>query len=276
MTQYPAVLDQQFGQALKNIKSRISVLENRTNAIGTNADGSVTVSNLFVVNGTGLASIVPDPTLSYAPTASPALEFSDGLGSSATPFLLYSAEIQTGGGQPYEFGSMHGPSSLADSAASLVEAVLYAGGTGANAAHGALYWENNHPLSVQSVLWDQWGVTLSQPMSGSLASLGTIVTGSALQNDQPPGTGSLPKFFHPSGYSGNSNAAGEITFNHGCTFTPQGMIVIPNAPGIANNLTIGIESNVFNATTATFSVKFANTNTAYASAFLTFYALLWG
>jgi hypothetical protein len=113
-------------------------------------------------------------------------------------------------------------------------------------------------------------------MSGSLASAGTVVVGSAIQNDQPPGTGSLSKFIHAAGYSGNTNASGELTFNHGCNFTPQGMLVLPNAPGIANNLTIGIESNVFNATTATFSVKFANTNTAYASLFLTFYALLWG
>lgn len=277
MTRYRLPLEDQFGALIGDLKKRLSVLEQRTNAIGTNSNGSVTVSNLFVVNASGQVRVVPESALPFVTDISPSIELDSGQGSSTVPFLLYSHLVTDEPSSPFEEGVIRGPQSAADSAGSAAVIYMSGGGTGANVASGVLQWEqNNGPVANDTVLWDQWGLTLTQPYSGSLASAGATVKGSALQNDQPPGSGELPKFFHPSGYSGTTNASGELTFNHGCTFTPQGMGIWVNASGVGANLMVGIEANRFTSTQATFWVKVADTGALYASSFLTFYALLWG
>lgn len=271
MTRYKPTLEQQFAEQVRSLRARIGTLEQRTNPLGTNSDGSVTVSNLTVVGASGGSLTVnPNP----GTLRSPVIQFYGGVpGITATPGGINS---NVNGTIPNQFESLFGtgPIGAGDANGSYVFWELNSGGSGTDAAHGELVWlDTNTQAAVAG--WDQWGLTLTQPYTGSLASLGATVTGSAIQNDQPPSGGELAKFIHAAGYSGNSNASGEIAFNHGCSFTPQGMLVQANAAGIANNLTIGIET-AFTSTTATFSVKFADTNTAYSSRFLTFYALLWG
>ncbi len=279
MTRYQPVLDKQFENALKGLRARLGVVEQRTNALGTNSDGSVTASNLFVVNANGQVRIVPEGKLPFTSGLSPSVELDSGQGSSTVPFLLYSHLVADEPSSPFEEGVIRGPQSAADSAGSAAVIIVSGGGTGPNVASGVLEWEQNlgaSPVFNNTVLWDQWGLTFTQPASGSLASAGPTVTGSAIQNDQPPSAGSAPKFLHMSGYSGTTNASGELTFNHGCSFTPQGMSVTVTAPGIGANIMVGVESSSLTATQATFWAKVADTGAAYGSSFLTFFAQLWG
>lgn len=279
MTRYKPPLEGQFAAEIRNLRTRIATLEARTNPLGTNADGSVTMSNLYVVNGGGQVRIVPEGKLPLTVGVSPSIELDDGQGSSTVPFVLYSHERTDAPSSPFEEGLIRGPQSAADPTGSVALIRLHGAGNAANVAGGLLEWEQNlgaSPVSNTTALWDQWGLTLTQPYTGSLAAAGPTVTGSAIQNDQPPSAGELPKFLHMAGYSGTTNASGELTFNHGCQFTPQGMIPIVNASGVGANLMCGVESNRFTSTQATFWVKVADTGAIYASSFLTFYCQLWG
>lgn len=52
MTRYPTPPHQAVPKAIGDVLSRLTRLENRTNAVGTNADGTITIANLRIVNST--------------------------------------------------------------------------------------------------------------------------------------------------------------------------------------------------------------------------------
>ncbi len=53
MTRYQPKLEDQFASFLRDLRDRIGAVESRTNAFGTNADGTVNIANLAVVNHGG-------------------------------------------------------------------------------------------------------------------------------------------------------------------------------------------------------------------------------
>jgi hypothetical protein len=264
MTQYPAVGDQQFGQLIRDLRARIGVLESRTNAIGTNADGSVTVANLFVVNGTGSISMTPDPNLPTVVNVSPALIISDGLGTSELPPQLYSREVDIGGGFSFEQFVVRGPQSLADTAKSCVLTFMGGAGPGTDAAGGSLSWEQNAGGNIRTdnVAWDQWGVTLEQPTTGSAATNTTII-GSALQNDQWAGSNVAPKFVRMGNFAGTTDASGNLAGTGlGLGFTPTGLVVTRNQTSAGAG---PFCASWFNLSSGGFTTHWVNGTTAYAT-----------
>ena len=273
MTRYQPVAEEQFKTSLRRLQDRVGTLESRTNAVGTNADGSVSVSNLYVVGDTGSSlSITPNDTTQQ----SPAIRFSGNVPDiTASPAVINTNVVGTAPNL-FEVLFLDSPVGAGDTDSSIARVSLISGGTGTDAAHGNLAFKSAS-LNEAVVQWDQWGITARQPASGSFPGGAAVVTGSVLQNDTAAFLGgSAPKFFHAAGYSGTTNSAGELTFSHGCQFTPQGAVVNVNAGGVGFNLMVGVESTGFTSTTAKLWVLNAMTAAPYASSFLTFYALLWG
>lgn len=264
MTQYPVPREQQFEKTIREMLRRLGTLESRTNSLGTGSGGALTVPSMTVVGANGSVMIAPDPDLPSPGTDSPAVIISDGQGSSALPPQLYSREITSGGGEPFEELVVRGPQSTADSQQSAALIFMDGGGTVANAALGRLSWEQNvGPAITYNVQWDQWGVTLEQPASGSAASGGALVNGSAVQNDVPPSGGASAKFLRMGSFSGTTDGSGNLAVTGlGLGFTPSGVVVTRNggtAPAaVACKSASGLSSSGF-------STYWDNAGAAYAS-----------
>lgn len=98
------------------------------------------------------------------------------------------------------------------------------------------------------------------------------VTGDVLQLDTSNNDRQL---IHLASYSGTTGGTGHLVANHGCSFTPKGMIITQNgSPGPIANLTWG----VVNLTSTQFDVFFikADTNVAWATQPVSFYAEFYG
>lgn len=230
MTRYPAPAEQQFAAAMRELRARVTSLEQRTNALGTSGAGTASFPSVTVAGAAGAATLAQNPSLPSPGTSSPALMFSDGQGSSAAAPQLYSHEVTAGAGQPFEELVLAGPRSSADTQLSAASVVLDGGGTGANAARGALGWAQNVGAAVlANLVWDQWGVTAQQPASGSAASGGALVTGSAVQNDVAPSGGSSAKFVRMGAFSGTTDGSGNLAVSGlALGFTPSGVLVLRN------------------------------------------------
>lgn len=62
MTRYLETLDRQFPAAFKRLLGRVSLLENRLAAFGTNADGTISINNLVTVNHIGGQTLIYNGT----------------------------------------------------------------------------------------------------------------------------------------------------------------------------------------------------------------------
>jgi hypothetical protein len=266
VTQYPVPVEQLFEKTMRELLRRVGVLESRTNALGTSgAGGALTVPSLSVVGSNGSVMVAPDPDLPSPGTDSPAVIISDGQGSSALPPQLYSREITSGTGQPFEELVVRGPQSTADSQQSAALIFMDGGGTVANAALGRLSWEQNvGPAISYNVQWDQWGVTLEQPASGSAAGGGALVSGSALQNDVPPSGGSAPKFARMGVFSGTTDGSGNLAVTGlALGFTPTGVVVTRNGGTGPAGVSCKSASSL---SSSGFSTYWDNAGAAYTSA----------
>lgn len=86
---------------------------------------------------------------------------------------------------------------------------------------------------------------------------------------------STNNLIHAASYSGTTNAAGHLVFNHGAGFTPTGAVVTGTAPGgTFANLTYGVDN--LTSTQADVNWTVANTAAAFANQVITFNMLLWG
>lgn len=98
------------------------------------------------------------------------------------------------------------------------------------------------------------------------------VQGSMVQSDQH----STNNLIHAGSYSGTTDAAGHLIFNHGCAFTPTGAVATGLAPavGLFPNLTFGTDG--FTGTQANLSCIVANTGAAYANQPVMFNVVFFG
>lgn len=227
MTRYPAPLEQQLARTIRDLRDRVTVLEQRTNTLGTGGTGAAAFPSVTVAGPNGTLALAKNPSLPSPGTSSPAVIFSDGQGSSASAPQLYSHEVVAGANQPLEELVLAGPRSSADTQLSAASLLLDGGGTGANAARGALGWAQNvGAAALANLVWDQWGLTAQQPASGSAASGGAAVTGSAVQNDVAPSSGSSAKFLRMGAFSGTTDGSGNLAVSGlALGFTPSGVLV---------------------------------------------------
>lgn len=230
MTRYPTPLEQQFAATIRDLRGRITVLEQRTNTLGTGSGGAAAFPSVTVAGPNGTLALAQNPSLPSPGTSSPAVILSDGQGSSASAPQLYSHEVSAGANQPFEELVLAGPRSSADAQLSAASVLLDGGGTGANGARGSLGWAQNvGGAALANLVWDQWGVTAQQPASGSAASGGALVAGSALQNDVAPSSGSSAKFARMGAFSGTTDGSGNLAVTGlALGFTPSGVVVSRN------------------------------------------------
>lgn len=264
MTQYPAPAEQQFAKTIRELRSRITSLEQRTNALGTGGAGAAAFPSVTVAGPNGQVTLAQNPSLPSPGTSSPALIFSDGQGSSASAPQLYSREVTSGANQPYEEQVLAGPRSSADTQLSAATVLLDGGGSGANAARGALGWAQNvGGASLANLVWDQWGVTAQQPASGSAAAGGALVSGSAVQNDVAPSGGASAKFVRMGAFSGTTDGSGNLAVSGlALGFTPSGVVVTRNGgTGLAGVVCKSASS----LSSGGFSTYWDNAGAAYAS-----------
>lgn len=99
------------------------------------------------------------------------------------------------------------------------------------------------------------------------------IVGNLVQTDNVGNSGQV---IHAAAYSGTTDGAGHLIFNHGCAFTPAGAVVTGRAPavGIFPNLTIGTDG--FTSTQANLTFTVASTGAAYATQPVMFQAIFFG
>ncbi len=276
MTQYPTPVEQALPKLIRDLRARVTSLEQRTNALGSAAGtGALSLPAVTVTGPNGTLTLAQNPSLPSPGTSSPALILSDGQGSSAYAPQLYSHEVTAGSNQPFEELVAAGPQSSADTQLSAASMVLDGGGTGVNAARGALKWAQNvGAAALAAVGWDQWGVTLAQPASGSAASGGAQVTGSAVQNDVAPSGGSSAKFVRMGVLSGTTDGSGNLAVTGlALGFTPSGVVVMRNGgtgpAAVACKSASGLSSSGF-------STYWDNAGVAYASSAVAGWFIVFG
>jgi len=275
LTRYPAPLEQQFAKTIRDLRDRITVLEQRTNTLGTGSGGAAAFPSVTVAGPNGTLTLAQNPSLPSPGTSSPATIFSDGQGSSASAPQLYSHEVTAGANQPFEEMVLAGPRSSADTQLSAASVLLDGGGTGANAARGSLGWvQNVGAAALANLTWDQWGLTTQQPASGSAAAGGALVTGSAVQNDVAPASGSSAKFVRMGTFSGTTDGSGNLAVSGlALGFTPTGVVVQRNGGTGPAGVVCKSASSL---SSSGFSTYWDNGGAAYASSAVVGWFLAFG
>jgi hypothetical protein len=158
----------------------------------------------------------------------------------------------------FEVFSIYSAVSLGDANASKASILLYSGGTGTDAAHGSLRFDDNS-IGIERIRWDQHGVLM---VGGELAStyIGNPMIAQGLNYWRVSMTV----------ISGTTDGSGNLVFNHGASFTPSIGLVMRTTGGVGQ-IYVGNWTSTQGTATA-----YSVTGTLQATTGINFWLVLFG